>query len=116
TLNRPSVLNALNNSLMEQLYTELSTARDNPSVKALLITGQGKAFCAGADIGELTALNAATGLDFARFGQTIFNTLETLGKPSLAAVHGPAMGGGMELAMSATLRMASPEALFAQPE
>lgn len=116
TLNRPSVLNALNKALLDQLYSTFSAAHHDTSVKALLITGHGRAFCAGADIQELAVLNAASGLDFARYGQGVFNALERLGKPSLAAIHGPAMGGGMELAMSATVRIASPEAIFAQPE
>lgn len=116
TLNRPSVLNALNRELMSKIYSSLLGAGRDSSVRALLITGQGRAFCAGADIQELATLNAVSGLEFARYGQAVFNALETLGKPSLAVVQGPAMGGGMELAMAATLRIASHGAIFAQPE
>lgn len=82
----------------------------------MLITGAGKAFCAGADIARLAECNAQTGYQFACEGQDIFRQLETLGKPSLAAVNGFAFGGGCELAMAATLRIASTKAQFGQPE
>lgn len=116
TLNRSESLNALNKNLMEQLYQTLLTAKEDPTVKALLLTGEGKAFCAGADIKQLAALNGQAGLEFARWGQMIFRQLEQLGKPSLAAINGFALGGGCELAMSATMRIASENAIFGQPE
>jgi len=116
TLNRPTVLNALNRALMEALFKAIQSARDDNTVRAVLILSNGRAFCAGADIRELAALNGQTGLAFAEYGQSVFRALENLGKPSLAAVQGAAMGGGMELAMAATLRIASEEAVFAQPE
>jgi len=116
TLNRPDALNALNASLMEKLYKILLSAKENSSVKALLLTGEGKAFCAGADIKQLAMLNGQAGLEFARYGQMVFRTLEQLGKPSLAAVNGFALGGGCELAMSATMRIAATTAIFGQPE
>lgn len=115
-LNRPDALNALSADLMEKLYQICLAAKDDKTVKALLITGEGKAFCAGADINQLATLNGQTGLAFARFGQKVFRTLEELGKPSLAAINGYALGGGCELAMSCTLRIGSDKAVFGQPE
>ena len=116
TLSRPEALNALNAALMEHLYQVLIEAKKTASIKALLITGEGKAFCAGADINQLAKLSAQEGLEFSRWGQKVFRTLEQLGKPSLAAVNGFALGGGCELAMSATMRIASTAAVFGQPE
>ena len=116
TINRPEALNALNADLMEQFYQTFLSAKTDLTIKALLITGQGKAFCAGADIKQLAQLTAQTGLAFARRGQQVFRLLEQLGKPSLAAINGFALGGGCELAMAATLRIASTHAIFGQPE
>lgn len=116
TLNRPEKLNALSTELLDALYESLSSAKAHPNVKALMITGNGKAFCAGADINRLAECNAQTGYEFSRYGQELFRLLETMGKPSLAAVNGFAFGGGCELAISATLRIASSKALFGQPE
>jgi enoyl-CoA hydratase len=116
TLNRPQSLNALNADLMVELYQVLLRAKSNTDIRALLIIGEGKAFCAGADIHQLGTLNAHSGYDFARHGQMVFRTLEQLGKPSLAAVNGVALGGGCELAMAATMRIAANVAKFGQPE
>lgn len=117
TLNRPEKLNALNEETLQTLSEILYDAKRNSAVKALLITGSGsKAFCAGADIQQLARCDAHTGFEFARYGQEVFRQLETLGKPSLAAINGFAFGGGCELAMSATLRIASHNAQFGQPE
>jgi enoyl-CoA hydratase len=116
TLNRPQALNALNADVMKKLHQTFIAAKEDKNIKALLITGEGKAFCAGADINQLAKVNGQTGLEFARFGQMVFRTLEELGKPSLAAINGFALGGGCELAMSATMRIASQAAVFGQPE
>ena len=117
TLNRVDKLNALNQELLAEFHQVIIHAKNDSKVKALLITGEGsKAFCAGADISGLAALSAQEGLQFALQGQMIFRELETLGKPSLAAVNGYAFGGGCELAMSATLRIAASNAQFGQPE
>lgn len=116
TLNRPDKLNALSTELLNALEELFHSAKANPQVKALLLTGNGKAFCAGADINRLADCNAQTGYEFATYGQKVFRMLETLGKPSLAAVNGFAFGGGCELAISATLRIASTKAQFGQPE
>lgn len=115
-LNRPDVLNVLNADLLKELQHVLFAAKENALVKAVLLTGYGKAFCAGADIKELLDLNAATGLQFAEQGQAVFRSLEQLGKPSLAAIQGFALGGGCELAMSATLRIATETSVLGQPE
>jgi enoyl-CoA hydratase len=116
TLNRPSVFNALNIEVLTHLQDAFIAAKSNHTIKALLITGEGKAFCAGADINQLNSLSGQTGLEFSRHGQKIFRLLEQLGKPSLAAINGLALGGGCELAMAATMRIASNTALFGQPE
>ena len=116
TLNRPEKLNALNDEVLHQLSIILKTAKKNAAVKALLLTGTGKAFCAGADIKRLAECQVQNGYEFACEGQKLFRQLETLGKPSIAAINGFAFGGGCELAMAATLRIASNKAQFGQPE
>ena len=116
TLNRPDKLNALNDEVLNTLAEIFSNAKHNRDIKALLLTGTGKAFCAGADISRLALCDAQTGYQFACEGQDVFRQLETLGKPSLAAINGFAFGGGCELAMAATLRIASTTAQFGQPE
>lgn len=116
TLNRPEKLNALSTDLLEHLSALIKAAKENDKVKALLITGSGKAFCAGADISRLAECNAQTGYEFACAGQEVLRLLETMGKPSLAAINGFAFGGGCELAISATMRIAATRAQFGQPE
>ncbi len=116
TLNRAEKLNALSTEVLEALSEVLTSARENKAVKGILITGTGKAFCAGADISRLADCDAETGYQFACFGQSVFRQLETLGKPSIAAINGYAFGGGCELAMAATLRVAAITAQFGQPE
>lgn len=117
TLNRPEKLNALSMELLEALSICLFKAKQDEQVKGLLLTGMGsKSFCAGADINRLAQCNVQSGYKFAQFGQSVLRQLETIGKPSLAAVNGYAFGGGCELAMAATLRIASENAQFAQPE
>src|SRR6266404_2562724 len=111
-LNRPEQWNALSHDVLKRLSQFLQEAKNDKAVKAVLLMGEGKAFCAGADIKQLAGLNGQTGLEFARFGQAVFNQLELLGKPSLAAVHGFAFGGGCELAMAATLRIAANNTVF----
>jgi enoyl-CoA hydratase len=116
TLNRPDKLNALSTDVLNSLRELFVSAAQNQKVKALLISGEGKAFCAGADITKLSQCNAQSGYEFACFGQEVFALLETMGKPSLAAVNGFAFGGGCELAIAATMRIASTNASFGQPE
>lgn len=117
TVNRPEKLNALNWAVISELGEAFRMAREDVSVKALILTGAGeKAFVAGADIGELAALDAIEAERLSRRGQEIFRALETLRKPSVAAVNGYALGGGLELAMCCTIRIASPNAKLGQPE
>ena len=117
TLNRPRALNALNRALLAELSTVLAQLAADDGVRALVLIGAGdRAFAAGADIGELATLDAASATRFAGSGQALFRALERLGKPSIAAVHGFALGGGCELAMACTLRLATETAQFGQPE
>ena len=116
TLNRPEKLNALSTDLLIALNEVFIAAKNNSKIKALLLTGNGKAFCAGADINRLAECDAQKGYEFACNGQEVFRLLETMGKPSLAAINGFAFGGGCELAISATIRIASTKASFGQPE
>src|SRR3990167_7595107 len=116
TLNRPEKLNALNHEVLQQLRGMLAQAKTDTSVKAILITGNGKAFCAGADIQRLLACDANLGYQFACEGQAVFEAFTALGKPSVAAVNGYAFGGGCELSMATTLRIAVMTAQFGQPE
>lgn len=115
-LNRPNQLNALSRELLMRLSHLLTDAKKDANIRAILLSGEGKTFCAGADIKQLAALDGQEGLKFARFGQSVFSLLAQLGKPSLAAIHGFAFGGGCELAMAATLRIAAAKTLFGQPE
>ena len=117
TINRPSKLNALNAETLAELEDAFQQAATSAEVRALLITGAGeKAFVAGADIQEFTSLDAAAAQRLAARGQRIFRALETMPKPTLAAINGFALGGGLELAMACTLRVASPNAKLGQPE
>lgn len=117
TFNRPKVLNALNRKTVEELAAVLADARDDSAVRVLILTGAGeKSFVAGADINELAQRTPVDGRDFARFGQGVFRMLETLGKPSIAAINGFALGGGCELALACSIRIASKNAKLGQPE
>jgi enoyl-CoA hydratase len=117
TVNRPRVLNALSSETLDELRRVLLTLRHDPSVHCLILTGAGdKAFVAGADIGELAAQTSIGARDHALRGQHVFNLLEHLGKPSIAAINGYALGGGCELALACTLRLAADTARLGQPE
>lgn len=117
TLNRPKVLNALNRKTIEELGALLARAREDAEVRVLILTGAGeKAFVAGADINELAQRTPVDGKEFSIFGQGVFRMLETLGKPSIAAINGFALGGGCELALACTIRLASRTAKLGQPE
>src|SRR3989440_7340905 len=117
TFNRPKVLNALNRKTVEELRDALLDARGDDSVRVLILTGSGeKSFVAGADIGELAQRTAVDGKEFSLFGQSVFHLLETLGKPSICAINGFALGGGCELALSCSIRIASKTAKLGQPE
>src|ERR1700745_622801 len=117
TVNRPKVLNALNRKTIEELQSALLDARDDAGIRVLILTGSGeKAFVAGADIGELSQQTPVNGKEFSLFGQSVFHLLETMGKPSICAINGFALGGGCELALSCTIRIASKNAKLGQPE
>ena len=117
TFNRPKVLNALNRKTMEELGALLAGVRDDAEVRVLILTGAGeKAFVAGADINELAQRTPVDGKEFSVFGQGVLHMLETLGKPSIAVVNGYALGGGCELALACTMRLASRTAKLGQPE
>lgn len=117
TLSRPKVLNALNAATFAELDAVFDDLAADAEVRVVLLTGSGeRAFAAGADIRELAAVGAAEGKAFSLRGQAVFRKIETLGKPVIACVRGFALGGGCELAMACTLRIAADDAKFGQPE
>jgi len=117
TINRPQVLNALDARTLAELGRAMEELRADASVRVVIVTGAGeKAFVAGADISELAALSPAQAQDHALLGQRVFDTIEHLGKPVIAAINGFALGGGCELAMACTLRLAADSAKIGQPE
>jgi enoyl-CoA hydratase len=117
TFNRPKVLNALNRKTVEELRDALVDARGDDAVRVVILTGAGeKSFVAGADISELAQQTPVNGKEFSLFGQSVFHLLETMGKPSICAINGFALGGGCELALSCTIRIASKTAKLGQPE
>lgn len=117
TINRPDKLNALNARAKDELRQVFEQCKSDDAVSVVILTGAGgKAFVAGTDIQELTELNTETGRTFSQKGQEVFDLVENLGKPVIAAVNGYALGGGMELALACHLRIASENAKFGQPE
>ncbi len=117
TINRPEKLNALNARLLEELDALCAQLRDDPTVRGVLITGAGeKAFVAGADIAELARQTPLEGERMARRGQAVFDRIEGLGKPVVAAINGFALGGGCELALACHVRVASEHAKLGTPE
>ncbi len=116
TLSRPKALNALNSLFFKEMDHLIASAASRPELKALVITGEGKAFAAGADIAEMVGMNSAEGEAFSKAGQATFNSFGTLEIPVIAAVNGFALGGGCELALACDIRIASSAAKFGQPE
>ena len=116
TVNRPEALNAINSALLDELYDKVSEIAADESVRCLILTGSGKAFVAGADIGEMKDLSKQEGYEFGMRGHRSFTAVENLEIPVIAAVNGYALGGGCELAICADIRIASERAKFAQPE
>ena len=117
TINRPQVLNALNTPTLDELRTAVLALKHDGGVRVVIVTGAGgKSFVAGADINELAAQRPVQGKEHALRGQHVFDLIENMGKPVIAAINGYALGGGCELAMACTLRVASDSARLGQPE
>lgn len=115
-INRPEALNALNSSVLKELISAAGEAAGDGSVRAVIITGEGKAFVAGADIAEMKNFGVLEGYEFACLGHSAFSALEDMAKPVIAAVNGFALGGGTELALACDFILASEKAKFGQPE
>src|SRR5512135_416489 len=117
TVNRPKVLNALNMATMEELRSAFHDIKSDAAIRVVIFTGAGeKAFIAGADINELAAHNAVSGKEYTHRGQSVLNLIENLGKPVIACLNGFTLGGGCEIAMACTMRLASDNAKLGQPE
>src|SRR3982750_4867504 len=117
TVNRPKVLNALNMATMDDLRAAFHDIKNDSSIRVVIFTGSGeKAFIAGADIGELSKHNAVTAKEYTHRGQSVLNLIENLGKPVIACINGFALGGGCEIALACTMRLASENAKPGQPE
>jgi enoyl-CoA hydratase/carnithine racemase len=117
TVNRPKVLNALNMATMEELRTAFTEIKTDSAIRVAILTGSGeKAFIAGADISELARYDAVSGKEYTHRGQSVLDLIESLGKPVIACINGFALGGGCEIAMACTMRLASTNAKLGQPE
>ena len=116
TMNRPEALNALNDQVLRDLDAVLTQAEEDAELYVLVVTGAGRSFVAGADIGQMSGFSAVKGKAFGVYGNQVFAKLENLSKPTIAAVNGFALGGGCELAMACDIRLASEKAKFGQPE
>ena len=116
-LNRPTVLNALNQLAITELRIAFEDIQNDPAIRGAILTGSGdRAFVAGADIAELSTSTPVEAVRRTRAGQDLFNLIEQLGKPVIAAVNGLALGGGCEIALACTMRLATATARFGQPE
>lgn len=116
TMNRPEALNALNKAVFTDLEVALDDVERDDEVYVVIITGAGRAFIAGADIGEMAPMNVAEGLAFSELGNRILMRVDMMEKPTIAAVNGFALGGGCEMALACDIRIASEKAKFGQPE
>ena len=116
TINRPEALNALNSTVLEELFDVFQKIDDDADVRCVILTGEGRAFVAGADIAQMSTLNAIEGKKFAAYGHKVMNYIEKIETPVIAAVNGFALGGGCELSMACDFRIASSKAVFGQPE
>ncbi|MGB2990579.1 MAG: enoyl-CoA hydratase-related protein, partial [Candidatus Zixiibacteriota bacterium] len=115
-MNRPDALNALNSETLRELKEVFAHLKEDDDVKVIIITGEGKAFVAGADIAEMKDMSPDQANDFSKFGQGVFDNIAKTEKPVIAAVNGFALGGGCELAMACDIRIASDKAKLGQPE
>lgn len=116
TMNRPKALNALNSQTLDELERIFEFAKKSDEVYGVILTGEGRGFVAGADIVQMKPYKSEDGRDYAEYAQSVFNKIEALSKPVIAAVNGFALGGGCELALSCDIRIASENATFGQPE
>ncbi len=117
TVDRPKVLNALNMATMEELRIAFTSLREDKEVRVAIFTGAGeKAFIAGADINELARHNPVEGKEYTHRGQAVLDLIENCGKPVIVCINGFALGGGCEIAMACTIRLASHNAKLGQPE
>jgi enoyl-CoA hydratase len=116
TISRPQALNALNTRFFKEMDAMVSEVSAMPEVRVMIITGEGKAFVAGADIAEMVDMSPEQGISFSKTGQNTFRSLEKMEIPVIAAINGFALGGGLELAMGCDFRIASNKAKFGQPE
>jgi enoyl-CoA hydratase len=116
TISRPEAMNALNSRFFQEMDAMISDLSSREDVRVMVVTGEGKAFVAGADIAEMVHMNQQEGTDFSRAGQATFRGLELFEKPVIAAINGFALGGGLELALGCDFRIASSKAKFGQPE
>jgi short chain enoyl-CoA hydratase (EC 4.2.1.17) len=115
-LNRPDKLNAINEQLMKDLRQAVDELVADDQIRVIIITGLGKAFCAGADISQFKTLNGLTAWEFAKKGRELMDYIENLPKPTIAMINGYALGGGLELAMACDIRIAAEEAQVGLPE
>jgi len=116
SINRPEALNALNSAVLDDLNNAIDMINSDEEIYVLILTGEGRAFVAGADIGEMKGMNTTEARVFAEKGLSVFRKLELMEKPVIAAINGFALGGGCELSMSCDIRIASEKAKFGQPE
>ncbi|MCP5045700.1 MAG: hypothetical protein GY940_00910 [bacterium] len=116
TLNRPNAMNALNSQFFREMDQWVAEVKNRDDVKVMIVTGEGKAFAAGADIAEMVDMTSEQGREFSKTGHNTFRSLELLDIPVIAAVNGFALGGGCELTMACDIRVASSKAKFGQPE
>lgn len=116
TISRPKAMNALNSRFFNEMDQLVEELENNADVKVVVITGDGKAFVAGADIAEMVNKNSKEGTSFSQLGQNTFSSFGLMSKPVIAAINGFALGGGLELAMGCDFRIASSKAKFGQPE
>lgn len=116
SINRPNALNALNSLVLDELKEAIELIDNDKEIHVLILTGEGRAFVAGADIGEMKSMNPVQARVFAEKGLSVFRRIELMEKPVIAAVNGFALGGGCELSMSCDMRIASDKAKFGQPE
>ena len=116
TVNRPKAMNALNSTVLEELYEAFVAAGDDEGVRVIILTGEGKAFVAGADIAEMSKMTPVEAREFGKKGHKLMNYIHNVETPVIAAINGFALGGGCELSMACDIRVAAESAKFGQPE